>query len=90
MNTGIQDSVSLANVLAETLKDGKEARLDLWAAGRHQVATGVVSLTDRLTKMATLKSGVGRAFRNVGMTIAGRLPPVRAAIARKLAELNTR
>jgi 2-polyprenyl-6-methoxyphenol hydroxylase-like FAD-dependent oxidoreductase len=90
MNTGIQDSVSLANVLVKTLNDGEEARLDLWAAERHRVAAGVVSLTDRLTRMATLKSGMGRAFRNAGMTIAGRLPPVRAAIARKLAELNTR
>jgi len=90
MNTGIQDSISLANVLVKTLKDGNEARLDLWAAERHRVATGVVSLTDRMTRMATLKSGLGRAFRNAGMTIAGRLPPVRAAIARNLAELNTR
>jgi 2-polyprenyl-6-methoxyphenol hydroxylase-like FAD-dependent oxidoreductase len=90
MNTGIQDSVSLANVLVKTLKDGKEARLDIWAAERHQVATGVVSLTDRLTRMATLESSVGRALRNAGMMIAGRLPPVRAAIARKLAELDTR
>jgi 2-polyprenyl-6-methoxyphenol hydroxylase-like FAD-dependent oxidoreductase len=76
--------------LVETLRDGKEACLDIWAAERHQIATGVVLLTDRLTRMATLKSGVGRAFRNAGMTIAGRFPPVRAAIARKLAELDAR
>jgi len=90
MNTGIQDSVSLANVLVKTLEDGQDARLDLWASERHQVAADVVALTDRMTRMATLKSGVGRAFRNAGMTIAGRLPPVRAAIARKLAELDAR
>jgi 2-polyprenyl-6-methoxyphenol hydroxylase-like FAD-dependent oxidoreductase len=90
MNTGIQDSIALAQVLAETLKDGNQARLDVWAAERHRVASGVVSLTDRMTKMATLKSGVGRALRNTAMTIAGRLPPVRAALAKRLAELNTR
>jgi 2-polyprenyl-6-methoxyphenol hydroxylase-like FAD-dependent oxidoreductase len=90
MNTGIQDSASLASVLAETLKDGKEARLDVWAARRHGVAAGVVSLTDRMTRMATLKSGVGRAFRNAGMTIAGHIPPFRSALAKRLAELNTR
>ena len=90
MNTGIQDSASLARVLAETLGDGKESRLDVWAAERHGVAAGVVSLTDRLTRMATLKSGVGRAFRNAGMTIAGRIPPFRSALAKRLAELNTR
>jgi 2-polyprenyl-6-methoxyphenol hydroxylase-like FAD-dependent oxidoreductase len=90
MNTGIQDSVSLAQALVETRKDGNQARLDVWAAERHQVASGVVSLTDRMTRMATLKSGAARAFRNAGMTIAGRLPPVRAALAKRLAELNTR
>jgi 2-polyprenyl-6-methoxyphenol hydroxylase-like FAD-dependent oxidoreductase len=89
MNTGIQDSISLAQALVETLKDGHRARLDVWAAERHQVASGVVSLTDRMTRMATLKSGVARAFRNTGMTIAGRLPPVRAALAKRLAELST-
>jgi 2-polyprenyl-6-methoxyphenol hydroxylase-like FAD-dependent oxidoreductase len=90
MNTGIQDSASLASVLAETLKDGKESRLDAWAAERHEVAAGVVSLTDRLTRMATLKSGVGRGFRNAGMRIAGQIPPFRSAMAKRLAELNTR
>jgi len=90
MNTGIQDAVLLARALTETLKDGKEARLDEWAQKRHQVARGVVSLTDRLTKMATMKSGVGRAFRNAGMKVAGTMPPVCNAIAFRLAELNTR
>jgi 2-polyprenyl-6-methoxyphenol hydroxylase-like FAD-dependent oxidoreductase len=90
MNTGIQDTVLLARVLTETLKDGKEARLDAWAQKRHQVACGVVSLTDRLTKMATMKSGVGRAFRNAGMKVAGIMPPVCNAIAFRLAELNAR
>ena len=90
MNTGIQDSVSLARALVETRKDGNPARLDVWAAERHQVASGVVSLTDRMTRMATLKSSAARTFRNAGMMIAGHLPPVRAALANRLAELNTR
>ena len=47
MNTGIQDSVSLAETLASTLKDGDEARLDSWAARRHQVARDVVALTEQ-------------------------------------------
>src|SRR5262249_33840494 len=36
MNTGIQDSVSLAAALARTLQDGDEARLDEWAEARHR------------------------------------------------------
>lgn len=90
MNTGIQDSIALAEVLAELSSRADERRLDEWAAKRHKIASGVVSLTDRLTKTATMKSGVGRMFRNLGMTIAGSLPPVRAAIALKLAELDNR
>jgi 2-polyprenyl-6-methoxyphenol hydroxylase-like FAD-dependent oxidoreductase len=31
MNTGIQDSISLAEALISTLDDGDEARLDAWA-----------------------------------------------------------
>ncbi len=38
MNTGIQDAVALAGVLADVLRGGGDARLDEWAAERHQVA----------------------------------------------------
>jgi 2-polyprenyl-6-methoxyphenol hydroxylase-like FAD-dependent oxidoreductase len=78
MNTDIQDSVSLAEALTKTLKDGDDARLDAWAAARHRIATDVVATTDRITRMATLKSGLGRSLRNVAFAFAGHLPPVRA------------
>jgi 2-polyprenyl-6-methoxyphenol hydroxylase-like FAD-dependent oxidoreductase len=90
MNTGIQDSVSLAEALTKTLKDGDDARLDAWAAARHRIATDVVATTDRMTRMATLKSGLGRSLRNVAFAFAGHLPPVRTALANTLAELETR
>jgi 2-polyprenyl-6-methoxyphenol hydroxylase-like FAD-dependent oxidoreductase len=87
MNTGIQDSVSLAEALTGTLADGEESRLDAWAAQRHRVATDVVALTDRMTRVATMKSPTGKALRNVAVMFAGHLPPVRAAVARTLAEI---
>jgi 2-polyprenyl-6-methoxyphenol hydroxylase-like FAD-dependent oxidoreductase len=90
MNTGIQDGVSLARVLAETLKDGSEARLDEWAAERHKVARDVVALTDRMTRLATIKSVTGQNLRNAAVAFAGRLPPVRTALANRLAELDIR
>ena len=90
MNTGIQDAISLAHVLAKTLQDGDEARLDEWAAARHRIATDVVALTDRITRMATMKSPVGQSLRNAALVFAGHIPPVRAAFARKLAELDAR
>jgi 2-polyprenyl-6-methoxyphenol hydroxylase-like FAD-dependent oxidoreductase len=90
MNTGIQDSVSLAEALTSTLRDGDEARLDAWAAQRHKVASDVVTLTDRMTRVATMKSPTGQALRNIAVAFAGHLPPVRAAVARTLAELGAR
>jgi 2-polyprenyl-6-methoxyphenol hydroxylase-like FAD-dependent oxidoreductase len=90
MNTGIQDSVSLAQALTATLKDRNDARLDTWASERHRVASDVVALTDRMTRVATIKSTTGQALRNMAVAFAGHLPPVRAALARTLAELDTK
>jgi 2-polyprenyl-6-methoxyphenol hydroxylase-like FAD-dependent oxidoreductase len=39
MNTGIQDSITLARALAETLQDGKEGRVDEWAALSSRLRT---------------------------------------------------
>ena len=90
MNTGIQDSISLAGALSKTLHDGDEWRLDGWAAQRHKVASDVVTLTDRMTRVATMKSPTGQALRNIAVAFAGHLSPVRAAVARTLAELDAR
>jgi 2-polyprenyl-6-methoxyphenol hydroxylase-like FAD-dependent oxidoreductase len=90
MNTGIQDAVSLAGVLADALREGSEARLNAWAAERHQVASEVVALTHRLTRMATLKSRPGQALRNAALAFAGHLPPVTEMLAKNLAELRRR
>lgn len=87
MNTGIQDAITLAAAL-----DGQDPTraLDDWAAARHRVAAGVVALTDRMTRAATITSPVGQSIRNAAIRFAGRLPQVRHAIALNLSELNTR
>ncbi len=90
MNTGIQDAVSLAHALTETLRDGDEARIDRWAEARHRIAVDVVALTDRITRVATMKSPIGQSLRNAAVAFMGHLPPIRAAIARNLAEINVR
>ena len=76
--------------MTSTLHDGDEGRLDAWAAQRHKVASDVVTLTDRMTRVATMKSPTGQVLRNVAVAFAGHLPPVRAAVARTLAELDAR
>jgi 2-polyprenyl-6-methoxyphenol hydroxylase-like FAD-dependent oxidoreductase len=90
MNTGIQDAISLAVTLASTLQDGDEARLDHWAARRHKIASDIVTRTDRMTRLATMKSPTGQALRNVAVGFVGHLPWLRAAIAKTLAELDAR
>ena len=90
MNTGIQDAMSLAPLLASVLRGGSESALDHWAAERHRIAAGVVAMTDRMTKMATLTSPAGQSLRNAAVALLGRVPPVRAAVARRLAELDAR
>jgi 2-polyprenyl-6-methoxyphenol hydroxylase-like FAD-dependent oxidoreductase len=88
MNTGIQDAVSLADALADVLAGADEARLDAWAAERHKIAEGVVTLTDRMTRMATLRSPAGRALRNAAIGFAGHIPSLGRALARNIAELK--
>lgn len=90
MNTGIQDAMSLAPKLASVLRGSDESILDEWAAERHRIATDVVSMTDRMTRMATLASPVGQTLRNAAVAFLGHVPPVRAAVARRLAELDAR
>src|SRR5450631_1515996 len=90
MNTGIQDAVSLASGLADVAGGADEALLDTWAADRHKIAEGVVALTDRMTRMATLRSPAGRALRNVAIGFAGHIPSIGRTLARNVAELNNR
>jgi 2-polyprenyl-6-methoxyphenol hydroxylase-like FAD-dependent oxidoreductase len=87
MNTGIQDAMSLAAALSEVLRGESERRLDQWAAQRHEVAERVVTLTDRMTRMATLHSPLARELRNAAIAFAGHLPRVRRAMAANIAEL---
>jgi 2-polyprenyl-6-methoxyphenol hydroxylase-like FAD-dependent oxidoreductase len=88
MNTGIQDGVDLARTLAAALA-GDAGALDGYEARRRPVALGVVALTDRATRMATLRSPVARLARNTLIRSVGRVPAVRRAFALRIAELST-
>jgi 2-polyprenyl-6-methoxyphenol hydroxylase-like FAD-dependent oxidoreductase len=90
MNTGIQDGISLARVLAAAANDGDESALDGWAERRHRVASEVVALTNRMTQLATIESRAGQAARNAAIQFVGHLPPARRAIALRLSELSAR
>jgi 2-polyprenyl-6-methoxyphenol hydroxylase-like FAD-dependent oxidoreductase len=84
MNTGIQDAVALAAVLAEG------TGLDRYEARRRPVAADVVALTDRMTRVATLHSRPLIAARNTVLPLVGRIPAVRRGLAMNLSELALR
>ncbi|MCU7726900.1 FAD-dependent monooxygenase [Actinoplanes sp. KI2] len=83
MNTGVQDAIALAAVLAE----GSD--LDRYETVRRPIAAGVVALTDRMTRLATLRSRPLIAVRNTVLPIVGGVPAVRRGLAMNLSELST-
>ena len=90
MNTGIQDAMSLADIFGAMGGAGDAAQLDAWASDRHHIAKDVVALTDYLTRIATLRSPTARTLRNAAINIAGHLPFLTHALARRIAELDER
>jgi 2-polyprenyl-6-methoxyphenol hydroxylase-like FAD-dependent oxidoreductase len=90
MNTGIQDAISLAGTLRQVLQQKNEAALDAWQTKRQQIARGVVSLTDRMTKLATASSPAARLLRKAVFDIVGHVAFAQHAIAQQLSELDNR
>ncbi|WP_280245834.1 FAD-dependent monooxygenase [Nocardia abscessus] len=90
MNTGIQDAATLGPLLVRVLAGEPGTLLDEYETTRRPVALGVVSFTDRMTKMATLRQRPARALRNLILTTLARVPAFRYRLAYQLAELANR
>jgi 2-polyprenyl-6-methoxyphenol hydroxylase-like FAD-dependent oxidoreductase len=88
MNTGIQDAISLASALQHAIQQGHDAALSTWQEERLAIAHSVVTLTDRLTKLATASSSGVKLLRNAVIRIIGQIPFAQYAIAEKLSELD--
>lgn len=86
MNLGIQDAVALADALAAVLAGGADSLLDDYSATRRPIAQQVVALTDRLTRLATLRPAL-RPIRNTLLGIIGRFPRATRALAARLSGL---
>jgi 2-polyprenyl-6-methoxyphenol hydroxylase-like FAD-dependent oxidoreductase len=86
MNTGIQDAVTLADALQQVLAGAPESVLDRYGHDRRAVARQVLSLTGRLTKMATLPPAL-RPARNATMQLSSRVPAIRRRLAWRLSGL---
>jgi len=89
MNTGIQDAIMLGQVLAKVLSgQAAESWLDTYEQKRRPVGQHIVALTDRMTRVATLRSHWARSLRNTVLRAAGRIPAARRRFAEEMAELR--
>jgi 2-polyprenyl-6-methoxyphenol hydroxylase-like FAD-dependent oxidoreductase len=89
MNTGIQDAANLAWKLALVVSGrAPGSLLDSYERERRPVAKGVVSTTDRLTRLATVRSPLLRRLRNALIPIAGRAGGLPRRLAKNLSELD--
>jgi 2-polyprenyl-6-methoxyphenol hydroxylase-like FAD-dependent oxidoreductase len=86
MNLGIQDATALADALASVLAGAPDSVLDDYSAARRPIARQVVEMTDRLTRLATLPRAL-RPIRNTAISLVGRVPAVRGALAMRLSGL---
>ena len=60
MNLGLRDAVTLGDALSVALRDGREDKLDEYAAGSRAEAMHVVALAHRLTRLATARRRFAR------------------------------
>lgn len=86
MNLGVQDAVALAGALDEVLGGAPETVLDGYTQSRRPIARQVLTLTGRLTRLATLPRPL-RPVRNVAMSAAAEIPAVRDGLAWRLSGL---
>ena len=89
MNTGIQDAFNLAWKLALVVRGRAPAQLlASYQIEREPVARGVLNLTDRITRMATVRNSVAQSVRDFLLPAVSGIDFVGDKIADRLAELN--
>ncbi|SEF18494.1 FAD-dependent oxidoreductase [Jiangella alba] len=89
MNAGITDAVALGVRLHEVLDGASDEVLDGYESDRRPIATEIVALADRLTRLATA-GPAARPVRNVALRLLGTVPAVRDRLARRLSGLAYR
>jgi 2-polyprenyl-6-methoxyphenol hydroxylase-like FAD-dependent oxidoreductase len=87
MNAGIGDAVALAGALDRAIENDSPAALEAYSAARRPVAQQIVTVTDRLTRLATMDRQL-RALRNT--TLAALNPVIGQRLAWRLSQLAYR
>lgn len=85
MNLGLRDAIALSAALASAIATGREEPLETFSRDRRLAALRVLTMTDRLTKVATLSSPVARWLRNRLITLLARSSAIRGLAASTLA-----
>ncbi len=88
MNTGIQDAFNLAWKLALVMRGSAPVQLlGSYNIEREPVARGVLNLTDRITRMATIRNPILQTARNIVLPILSGIDFLEGKIADQLSEL---
>ncbi|MFP3466755.1 FAD-dependent oxidoreductase [Leifsonia sp. SIMBA_070] len=87
MNTGIADAYELADRIASAAS-GDVTALDAYDRIRRRAAAEVVRLTDRITRVALVRSRTLRATRDAVIPVVAGIPPVGRGIARAVSGLG--
>jgi 2-polyprenyl-6-methoxyphenol hydroxylase-like FAD-dependent oxidoreductase len=89
MNLGLRDAVTLGDALSAALREGREDKLDEYAAGSRAEAMHVVALAHRLTRLATAPRAV-RPVRNGALRLLALVPAFRRRLAEQLSAIGHR
>jgi 2-polyprenyl-6-methoxyphenol hydroxylase-like FAD-dependent oxidoreductase len=89
MNTGIQDAFNLGWKLALVVRGLAPAQLlASYQIEREPVARGVLNLTDRITRLATVRNSVARSVRDFLLPAVAGIGLLEEKIAGRLSELT--
>jgi len=90
MNTGIVDACVLGPRLADVVAGRRDHLvLDEYEALRMAVAKRVLAMSNRMTRLATLRNPVLRSGRNVGLRVLNQLPSFTRSLALDLSGLRS-
>jgi 2-polyprenyl-6-methoxyphenol hydroxylase-like FAD-dependent oxidoreductase len=87
MNLGLRDAVTLGDALSVALREGREDKLDDYAASSRAEAIHVVALAHRLTRLATAPPAL-RPVRNVALRMLALVPAFRRSLAKQLSGVD--
>jgi 2-polyprenyl-6-methoxyphenol hydroxylase-like FAD-dependent oxidoreductase len=89
MNLGLRDAMTLADALSVALREGREDKLDEYAARSRDEAIRVVALAHRLTRLATAPPAA-RPLRNAALRGLALVPAFRRSLAEQLSGIGHR